>query len=154
MRRKDKKITDQKIIEEILTKSHICRIALFDEDHPYIVPLNYGYDGKFLFFHGAAEGKKINLIKENNKVGFEIEQGHEIITADLSCDWTTKYRSIVGAGSVEIITDFKRKKIALDCIMKQHGREENQYQDKTIDRIVVLKVKIAELSAKQSGNWS
>ena len=79
MRRKEKEIIDQNIIEEILTNSFICRVAFFDEEYPYIVPMNYGYRDNTLYFHCGLQGRKIDLIKRNNKVGFEIEHKHEII---------------------------------------------------------------------------
>ena len=69
MRRKDRQITDKDIINEILLKSDIARIALFDNEYPYIIPMNYGYKDNALYFHCAPEGKKLDLIKRNNNVG-------------------------------------------------------------------------------------
>jgi len=37
--------------------------------------------------------------------------------------------------------------------MKQHGREINMYEDKAVKRVVILKLVINSLSAKQSGDW-
>jgi nitroimidazol reductase NimA-like FMN-containing flavoprotein (pyridoxamine 5'-phosphate oxidase superfamily) len=153
MRRKDKEIHDSAIIQEILNKSLICRIALFDEVYPYIVPMNYGYHDHNLYFHCAIKGKKIDLIKKNNKVAFEIEYFHEIIKKELSCDWTTKYRSIMGTGFIDIITDNDEKRKGLDILMQQHGRKANTYNEKSLKRVVVLKLSITELSAKQSGSF-
>ena len=73
MRRNEREITDPKIIEEIIHQATICRIALYDADYPYIVPLNYGYESGALYFHSAKEGKKIDLIRKNSRVCFEIE---------------------------------------------------------------------------------
>ncbi len=153
MRRKDKLIEDKAIIQEILTTALICRIALFDTEYPYILPMNYGYYNNTLYFHGATEGRKVDLIKQNNKVGFEIEHSHEIIKADISCDWTTQYRSIIGVGTIDIITDFEEKKKGLDIIMQQHGKKENSYKDKVVKRVSVFKLNIVSLSAKQSGEY-
>jgi nitroimidazol reductase NimA-like FMN-containing flavoprotein (pyridoxamine 5'-phosphate oxidase superfamily) len=153
MRRKDKKIENQAIINEILEKSQICRLAFFDEEYPYVVPMNYGYQDNTLFFHCATHGKKIDLIKKNNKVAFEITSFHEIIKKEVSCDWSTKYRSIMGIGEIEIITEAEEKKKGLDIIMKQHGRAMNSYDDKSVKRVLVLKLPIQDLSAKQSGDW-
>ena len=153
MRRKDKLIEDKAIIEEILSTALICRIALFDTEYPYILPMNYGYYEHVLYFHGAAEGRKINLIKQNNKVGFEITHSHKVLEDEVSCNWTTKYRSIIGAGTIEIITNFEEKKKGLDIIMQQHGKKENSYKDKVVERVVVFKLTINHLSAKQSGKY-
>lgn len=152
MRRKDKKVTDEILIQEILKKSFICRIALFDQEYPYVVPLNYGYKNNALFFHCAIQGKKIDLIKKNNKVGFEIEQNHEILKSEISCKWTTKYRSIMGQGKIEIISDFEKKKEGLDIIMQHHGKKDNKYNEKIVEKILILKLEIVNLSGKQSGD--
>jgi len=59
MRRKEREITDQQIIDKILSESIICRLALYDEEFPYIVPMDFGYADNALFFHCAREGKKL-----------------------------------------------------------------------------------------------
>ena len=153
MRRKDKTIEDKNSIKEILINSNICRIAIFDDEFPYIVPLNYGYKDNALYFHCALKGKKLDLIKKNNKVGFEIEQNHELIKAEQSCDWTTKYRSIIGTGTIDIITDFDKKVKALDILMQHHGKQENTYKEKAVNKVVVLKLNIINLSGKQSEEY-
>jgi nitroimidazol reductase NimA-like FMN-containing flavoprotein (pyridoxamine 5'-phosphate oxidase superfamily) len=153
MRRKDKLITDNTIIQDILCSSLICRIAFFDKDYPYILPMNYGYSDNTLYLHGAKEGRKIDLLQKNNKVGFEITHSHQIIKKEESCDWTTAYRSIVGTGKMEIITDFDEKKKGLDIIMQQHGKMENSYKENVVNRVSVFRIHIHELSAKQSGKY-
>ncbi len=122
MRRKEKEIKDRKIIEEILSTSLICRVALFDNECPYVIPMNYGYKKNTLYFHCAPQGKKIDLIKQNNKVGFEIEQTHEIIKNNISCKWTTNYSSVIGNGVIGIVTDYNEKIAGLDILMQQHGK--------------------------------
>lgn len=154
MRRKDKEIKNQQIINEILTKSQICRVALDDSEFPYIVPFNYGYRDNIFYFHSAKEGKKIALIKKNNKVCFEIEYYSEILKFGQSCKWGTKYRSIIGYGTIEIISDFEEKKKGLDIIMEHNGKMDNAYNEQSVNEIVVLKLTILSLSAKQSGDWS
>lgn len=153
MRRKDKEINNGSVANEILTKSVICRLGLFDGEYPYIVPMNYGYKDNALYLHCAREGKKVDLIKKNSKAGFEIEEGYKIIRNDISCKWTTRYRSIIGTGTIEIITDSDRKKEGLDVIMRQHGSSTNLYDDKSLENVLVLKLEIGSLSAKQSEDW-
>ena len=154
MRRKEQEITDKKVIEEILSKSEICRIGMIDEGVPYIVPLNYGYFDNAIYIHSASDGKKIDILKANNKVCFEIEYATEVIKKDLSCDWAMKYRSLIGYGTIEIITDFEQKKRGLDIIMAQHGKTDNNgYMEKQVEKIVILKLTIDRVTGKQSKNW-
>jgi nitroimidazol reductase NimA-like FMN-containing flavoprotein (pyridoxamine 5'-phosphate oxidase superfamily) len=150
MRRTERKIEDPKIINKILSESIICRVGLFDEEYPYVIPLNYGYKNNALYIHCATGGKKIDLIRKNNKACFEIEDSYKILEDEVSCKWTTKYRSVIGNGKIEIISDFEEKKKGLDVIMTQHGKKENTYHKKLVDRILILKLNIKDVTGKQS----
>ena len=83
MRRKDREITDFNEIIEIIKKCDVCRIAMNDGDFPYMVPLNFGLDIQdgqaYLYFHAALEGKKLDLLKKDNRVTFEMDCGHNFI---------------------------------------------------------------------------
>jgi uncharacterized protein len=154
MRRNDKEITDPEVIEEILKQSQVCRVALHDGEFPYIVPFNYGYQNRVLYFHSAASGKKIKLIQKNNKACFEIEYDSLIIRHELPCKWTAKYRSLIGYGAIDILTDPEEKKKGLDKIMEHYGRSAvNIYDEKHVKDIVILRLNIETLTGKQSGNW-
>jgi nitroimidazol reductase NimA-like FMN-containing flavoprotein (pyridoxamine 5'-phosphate oxidase superfamily) len=154
MRRIDKEITDNNILEEILSTSEICRIAINGKDEPYLVPLNYGYRDRCLYFHSAPHGKKMDMLKINNRVCFEIEYAHELIKNTLSCEWSEKYRSVIGYGPVEILQAREDIQNGLNIIMAHYGKFENQYEEKYLQRIVILKLKIEKLTGKQSGNWN
>lgn len=154
MRRKDKEITGRKFVEEILSKAEICRIAMIDERDPYLVPVNYGYFENAIYIHSASKGKKINILRKNNRVCFEIDYGHKILKDDLACNWTAKYRSLIGYGTVDILTGEKEKRFGLDKIMEHYGREEsNVYKEKNVKSIVILRINIEEVTMKQSGDW-
>jgi len=154
MRRKDKEITDSGVLEVILDKSQICRIALNDGEFPYIVPFNYGYKDRVLYFHSAKSGRKIDIIKTNNKASFEIELTSQILKHEQACNWTARYRSIMGTGTMEILTDKEDKKRGLDIIMAHYGRSiPSLYDEKYLENLVVLKLTIVELTGKQSGDW-
>ena len=150
MRKSEREIEDKALIEKILSESIICRIGLFDDEYPYVFPVNYGFKNNALFIHCAQQGKKIDLIKKNNKACFEIEDSYKIVEDEISCNWTTKYRSLIGYGEIEIITDFDEKKLGLDVIMKQHGKIENSYSDKLINKVLILKLNIKSVTGKQS----
>ena len=154
MRRFDKEIKDPAIIYEILHRSELCRIGLVDGDEAYIVPLNYGYADGVLYFHSAPNGRKINLIRKNNNVTFEITLTSEILTGEKPCNWTTRYRSAMGTGTIEIYDDRESKISGLDVIMKKYGAEGDlDYDESLLERMVILKLHISSMNAKQSGLW-
>ena len=151
MRRNDKQIYDESSIQEILKQAIICRIAFHDEEFPYVVPMNYGYHEGALYFHCATAGKKLELIKRNPKVAFEITEKNELIPGQKSCEWTEHYRSIFGTGTMTILEDFTKKLQGLDVLMHHHGKVKNAYDPKLVDRVVVLKLDILNMTAKQNG---
>ncbi len=153
MRRKEREITDKDILDEILMNSTVCRIAINDNEFPYIVALNYGYSDNALFMHSAKAGKKIDLLNANNKVSFQIEFGSEIIKHEKSCQWTSKYRSIVGVGEIEILTEFSDKVHGLNILMEHSGKLNNDYNSKAVEKILILKLNIKQVTGKQAGDW-
>lgn len=61
MRQKNREIKDINKIAEVIDACEVCRIAINDEEYPYIVPLNFGYEMKdniILYFHSALEGQE------------------------------------------------------------------------------------------------
>ena len=112
MRRIDKEITDENVINDMMTKSRICRLGFVDNGEAYIVPVNFAYSEGVIYVHSAHSGKKMDILKQNNRVSFEIEYYTEIIEGERPCDWTVKYRSAMGKGSVIIENDATAKKAA------------------------------------------
>lgn len=154
MRRKDKEITSPDLLNEILSKSEVCRLGMIDKGIPYIVPMNYGYYENALYFHSALNGRKIDILSENNYVCFEIEYSSEIIKGTVACDWTTKYRSLIGYGRIEIIREQLEKIEGLNIIMRHYGRSIGlEYDDNNLGRINILKLNIESITGKQSGKW-
>ncbi len=154
MRKSNQEIKDPGILEEILSGARICRVAMTNGEMPYILPFNYGYRDGSIYIHSAPEGKKIDLLKQNNRVCFEVEDSTEIVKGEQACEWATRYRSVVGYGTIEILSDDKSKQSGLEVIMAQHGAPELvEFNPKNIKRMVILKLCITSLTGKQSSNW-
>ena len=148
MRRNEREITDRKDIDGIIKRCRVCHLAMCDESQPYVVPLNFGYDGGFLYFHAAPEGRKIDIIKRNNRVGFEFDILHDIVTAEQACKWGAKYESVMGSGTAEIVDDLEAKKEALEWIMRQYGNSAWDFKEEILKKTLVLRVRILEISGK------
>jgi len=153
MRRKDKEINDPQLINQILQEANIVRFGIKAEPVPYVVPLNYGYKNHCFYIHSARLGRKIELLKANPMVSFEIEHQVDIVKKDISCEWTTKYRSIMGIAKVQILSEKKDIIEGLDILMQHHGKMENAYDENYFQRIVILKAQILEIEGKQSGDF-
>jgi nitroimidazol reductase NimA-like FMN-containing flavoprotein (pyridoxamine 5'-phosphate oxidase superfamily) len=154
MRKTNQEIRDRQVLQEILQGEVICRIAMMDGDRPYILPVNYGYSDGCLFIHSAPEGKKIDLLRKNRQVCFEVEDRPEVIKGERACDWTTRYRSVVGYGEVEILTDEAGRRRGMEIIMAQHGAPDLiDFNQRNLDRMVILKLRITSMTGKKSGTY-
>jgi len=154
MRRTRQEIKDRRVLEEILEGAILCRLAMMDGKRPYILPFNYGYREGCIYIHSATEGKKIDLLTQNPEVCFEVEDAMEITKGEKACDWSTRYRSVVGYGRVEILSDEAGKQHGLEVIMAQHGAPELiEFKPNNIRRMVILKLHISSMTGKQSSHW-
>ncbi len=151
MRRTDKALTAIKSIEEIITSSTVCRLALSLDDTPYVVPMSFGYAAETIYFHSAREGKKIDIIKKNNKVCFEFDIDHEIVKSEKACKWSMKFRSVIGFGKASFIDNMEEKQHALNIIMQNYTDKTFQFPEKNLENTLVIKIDIDHMVGKQSG---
>lgn len=150
MRRKDREINDINEIEAIINSAIICRLAMVDEDYPYIVPLCFGYEDYTLYFHSASQGKKLDLLKKNNRVCFEFDIDQRLKMRDKACEWGMTYKSVVGFGKASFLKDFQIKRNALDIIMRNYADGSFEYSDPEIRNTTVIKVEIEQMTGKAS----
>ena len=123
IRRKDREVTNINEIEKILFQCKTCHVAMVKDGTPYVVPLSYGYrilDGNSLelYFHSALEGKKIDILKKNNKVCFEMSYEGEAVYADNPCNSGCYFASVIGFGDTVFIDDADKKCEALSIMFK------------------------------------
>lgn len=153
MRRFDREVTDIGEIERILNEARVCRLALFNGKYPYIIPMCFGYaldgDKLELYFHCAAKGKKIDLLKVNNHAAFEIDCLYEIIPNDVPCMFTAAYESISGIGIVDIINGIE-KLTGLNSIMSKYdsSTKEHKYSEQMLNNVAILKLTAEEFCCK------
>lgn len=114
MRRKDREIKDFDKLLQIMRQCDSCVLALNDDGFPYMVPLNFGMDIEdgqlYLYFHCAMQGKKLDLIRKDNRATFEMDCDHSFILYDKRMSCTMGYSSVIGHGLIEFVEDEKNMK--------------------------------------------
>ena len=86
-------------IERLLHQHRIGRLAVSAEDHPFIVPIAYAYDGECLYGY-SMNGRKIQTMRAQPRVCFEIDE----------IDSPSSWRSVVAEGVYEeLATDAERR---------------------------------------------
>jgi len=150
MRRKDKEVSELAQIEAIINGANICRLGLCDDGKVYIVPMSFGYANRKLYFHSAKEGKKIEILKLNPNVGFEIDIDLGLVSHKVACDWSNKFKSVIGSGRVSFVEDSNQKITALNIIMQNYSAAEFKFPKGSVSSTLVFMIDIEEMTGKQS----
>ncbi len=155
MRRKDKEITDINDKIAIIEKCKVCRLGLSENNFPYIIPLNFGYTFEneilTLYFHGAKEGKKIEIIKKNNNACFEIDCDTKLIEAENPCNCGYEFKSIIGFGKISFLETNAEKAGGLNHLLKHQTGKNIKYNftENELNNVCVYKMTITEFTGKQ-----
>lgn len=124
-------IKDKKIINEILKNSEFGTLALCIDTKPYSIPLNFVELNGEIFFHGAKNGKKIEIIKKNSNASFSIVEDISLLPSYFSndkgnaCPATHLFKSIIIDGKIEFIEEYEKKAQALQTLMEKLQKEGN-----------------------------
>lgn len=143
------KTTDIDKIEEIIEKAHICRLGLVDNDEPYVIPVCFGYERGALYFHCNLKGRKVELIRKNNKVCFEMDIDVQLEKAEDPCDWVMKGKSVIGVGRANILEDDEEKTRALKLIMRQYSKGDFSFSESALASVLVVRIDITTITAKK-----
>lgn len=153
MTRREQQVTDINEIIEILEKSKVVHIGMIDGDEPYVVPMNYGYtlvDGKLtLYLHGARRGRKIDVLRENPKVFFEMCCDITPFEGEVACKYGITYASIMGRGVATLVDDVEEKKKALSTLMKTQVNKDFTFDDKLTTVVSIIRIDTLEFTAKK-----
>jgi len=153
MRRTDKEVIGIDNILAILDKCEIMRIGLSVADRPYIVPMNFACERisekVFLYFHCASQGRKLKMIAKNNNVCFEADCSYKTLKADSACHWSAEFQSVIGEGTIEIVTNEEQKIRTLDLLMERYGFEGSpHYAPQALAMATVLRLSVEAITGK------
>ena len=152
MRRKDREITDFNEMIEIVKKCDSCVLALNEEGFPYLIPMNFGMDIEdgqlYLYFHCASEGKKLDLIRKDNRASFEMDCEHKLVLQEEEMECTMGYASVIGQGTIEFVAE-EDKLQALKVLMRQYRSEDFQFDTRMLKVTTVLKMKVLNMTGKR-----
>lgn len=98
-------------VDQFLTCSRVGRLGVLLGNSPYIIPVGYGYDDGLIFFHTCFKGLKMESIKRNPHVCFEVDEA----LSDISM-----YKSVIILGMVEIIDNKEKMMFYLQKLINKY----------------------------------
>ena len=152
MTKRERQITNPQQIRHILDTANVLHLGLCVNNEPYVVPMNYGYtmeDGRLtLYLHSALQGKKLDMIRSNPNVFFEMDCDRMPFEGDKPCQYGLVYSSVMGRGTAHIVEDVEEKKGAMAILMKTQTRKDFEFNDRLVSIVAVIRIDVAEYTAK------
>ncbi len=151
---KNRPVSTRSAMDEIIRKCQFCSISMVDpENMPYVIPMNFGYDGEYVYFHGAATGKKVDVLKNNPAVCISFSTDHELryVNEEVACSWSMKYRSVLIYGNAEFVNDHEDKIRCLNVVMKHYANNEFEYSAPAVRDVMVFRVKVEKIEGRTYG---
>jgi nitroimidazol reductase NimA-like FMN-containing flavoprotein (pyridoxamine 5'-phosphate oxidase superfamily) len=153
LRRTDKALEDPGELERIILGARTITVAMCRNNEPYLVVLNHGFDpsARCLYFHCAAAGKKVDFFTANPRVwGIAVE---DLGYRDGACDHA--FRSVMFAGTVELLTDDDDKRRALEIMIRQQESEPDrvaseQLTPARVASVTVGRIVVESMTGKQA----
>ena len=153
LRRKDKKINEKSEIEEILKEAMVGRLGTCVRNQPYTVPLSFVYNEDKIIFHSFREGKKMNDIRENPRVCFEVDIS-EIMTAENPCNYSFRYRSVIANGTAKVLEDSDERIKALRRLVEKYAPGQSAKLSKqnidALKNLTIVSVQLEDMMGKKS----
>ena len=160
MRRKQSEITDRAVIDRILERSTIGRLATVGADgYPYITPVNFVYLDGAIYFHCARSGEKLDNLKRDPRVCFTVDI--PLAYLDLGyygddpqpCMVHQFYHCVIIRGRAECVLQMEEKVRALNGLVAAHetvGRQIPPITGTTpaVAQCEVVAVRIESISGK------
>ena len=152
MTKRELQITDEGHIRHILDTAKVLHLGLAVDNEPYVVPMNYGYtmeEGKLvLYMHSALKGKKLDMMRANPKVFFEMDCDLAPFEGEKPCQYGLVYSSVMGRGTASIVEDVEEKIKAMEILMKTQTEKDFEFNERLVSIVAVIRIDVAEYTAK------
>lgn len=117
-----KEMSGQEIVDLLLSEK-IGRLATVKDNIPYVVPLNFVYIKGKIYLHCATTGKKLDNIKANSSVCFQVDDNGLLLPADMPCSFTYRYKSVMIIGRAAVVDDPEERFLALNELVKKYDED-------------------------------
>lgn len=151
MVRQKQQVNDPAEIRAILDHAQVLRLAMSRDDQPYLVPLCFGYADGVIYLHTGRRGQKIDFLRANPRVCFEVESEVAVVPGDQPCAWNFHYRSVVGMGTATVVSDAGERRRGLQVIAEHYaGPGQHRLLPDSADRATVIRIDITEMTGRRS----
>ena len=153
MTKRERQVTDESRIEEILDTAKVLHLGLCVNNEPYVVPMNYGWTregGKLvIYLHSAVRGRKLDMLQANPKVFFELDCDRVPFEGELPCQYGMTYASVMGRGTARILEDVAEKEEAMSVRMKTQTGKDFSFNERLVSILAGIRIDVEEYTATE-----
>ncbi|MBT2688171.1 pyridoxamine 5'-phosphate oxidase family protein [Bacillus sp. ISL-47] len=120
MRQQTMEWKDKVRIEDFLSKAKVGHLGLSDDDFPYVIPLNFTWLNGFIYFHGASEGRKIDIMAKNQQACFTVYEELGTMSDPVPAKTDTAYMSVMVFGRTERVADLNEATEVMQSMLDKY----------------------------------
>lgn len=140
-------------VNNLLSRAQVGRVATISpQGYPYMVPVHFVYYKDKIYIHGLPQGQKLDYIKLNANVGFEVDEMKGLLTEgiDVACDVNTVFNSVIITGKASLINDLAFKEEVLNQIVMKYTPEfsEKVLPENMVKGTAIIEIQISTCSGK------
>jgi nitroimidazol reductase NimA-like FMN-containing flavoprotein (pyridoxamine 5'-phosphate oxidase superfamily) len=126
-------------LESMLQRHRVGRLACTWHDRPYVVPINYIYDGDAIYAYSSV-GRKIGMMRSQPRVCFEVDE----------IDGPSAWKSVVVEGSYEELPDESAERGHALLLLTRDADSPvlRTIVDGYSDRIIIFRIAIDDRSGR------
>lgn len=151
---------DEEKMNHFLLEAQTGYLGLSTQNSPYVVPLNYVWHEGNVYFHGASEGRKMDIIRENKDATFVVCENYGTMADLIPAETDTAYFSVMLFGKVEIVQDLSESTSAMQNLLNKYvpgyyhtplsKHHVEKYQSSLGSKTVVFKLVPSNITAKEN----
>ncbi|WP_028401591.1 pyridoxamine 5'-phosphate oxidase family protein [Ectobacillus panaciterrae] len=160
MRHKALACYDQEKIDSFLLTAQTGFLGLTDGEMPYVVPMNFVWHDGHVFFHGASEGRKIEMMKRNANASFVVYESFGTISHPVPAKTDTAYMSVMVFGKIGIVTDLSEATEVMQRMLNKYvpgyydaplsQNHVEKYRSSLGSKTTIFKLLTTSISAKEN----
>lgn len=153
MRRIEREIKDPQLVAALLCQAEYIHLGLWDGESPYVVPVNFGYHDGAVYFHSALEGKKIECLRQCDRVCFEAVLNYELVRTVKACGYTAHFKSVMGFGRAVFLEDPAEKLAGMNVLMRYYRGPEIVVIEAALAQTAIIRIDVESLTGKANPPW-
>jgi nitroimidazol reductase NimA-like FMN-containing flavoprotein (pyridoxamine 5'-phosphate oxidase superfamily) len=153
VRKANKEIKDVSVIVQLLKTCHVGRLGTIGSDgYPIVKPVNFAYHAGKIYFHTALAGEKIEDIRRDNRVCFEVDLPIAFVRAvNQPCEAAYLYRSVIIKGRASLAEDHGERTQAFKSLMDKYQPEGGYgpYPAEKLAMTGIVRIDVEEMTGKE-----